>query len=135
MRSTESVSSWEEALLVAMIQYPVPVITGPQDIQTKVDRICQAIDTTKPGYLGLDSIVFPEYSTQGFNTKISTYDEMLLTLNSPEVGRFEQVCLKKQIWGVFSMMERNEDPQLPPYNTAIIIKYDFIRMFQAIYLK
>lgn len=54
---------------------------------------------------------------------------MLLTLNSPEVGRFKQASLKKQIWGVVSMMERNEDPQLPPYNTVIIIKYDLIRMF------
>ena len=112
-----------------MFQYPVPVITGPQDIQTQVDWICQAVDTTKTGYPGLDSIVFTEYSTQGLNTKISTYDEMLLTLNSPEVGRFKQASLKKQIWGVVSMMERNEDPQLPPYNTVIIIKYDLIRMF------
>ena len=39
MGSTGSVSSWEEALLVAMIQYPVPVIKGPEDIQVQVDQI------------------------------------------------------------------------------------------------
>ena len=33
MGSTGSVSSWEEALLVAAIQYPVPVVSGPGDIQ------------------------------------------------------------------------------------------------------
>ena len=36
MGSTGSVSSWDEALLVAMIQYPVPVITGPADIAVQV---------------------------------------------------------------------------------------------------
>ena len=39
MGSTGSVSSWEEALLVAAIQYPVPVVNGPEDIQVNVDRI------------------------------------------------------------------------------------------------
>ncbi|WP_142297046.1 formamidase, partial [Klebsiella pneumoniae] len=54
-------------------------------------------------------------------TKIWTYDEMLLTLDSPEIGQFKEACIRNGIWGVFSLMERNEDPSLPPYNTAIII--------------
>lgn len=82
MGSTGSVSSWDEALLIAAIQYPVPAIKGPEDIQIQVDKICKAVDSTKAGYPGLDVIVFPEYSTQGLNTKIWTYDEMLLTLDS-----------------------------------------------------
>ena len=121
MGSTGSVSSWDEALLIAAIQYPVPVIKGPEDIQIQVDKICKAVDSTKAGYPGLDVIVFPEYSTQGLNTKIWTYDEMLLTLDSPEIGQFKEACIRNGIWGVFSLMERNEDPSLPPYNTAIII--------------
>jgi formamidase len=52
MGSTGGVSAWEEALLVAMIQYPVPVIKGPADIQTQVDQICQAVATTKAGLPG-----------------------------------------------------------------------------------
>ena len=59
-----------------MIQYPVPVITGPADIQVQVDKICKAVDNTKAGYPDLDLIVMPEYSTQGLNTAIWTYDEM-----------------------------------------------------------
>ncbi|HIC9043767.1 TPA: nitrilase-related carbon-nitrogen hydrolase, partial [Enterobacter asburiae] len=115
MGSTGSVSSWDEALLIAAIQYPVPVIKGPEDIQIQVDKICKAVDSTKAGYPGLDVIVFPEYSTQGLNTKIWTYDEMLLTLDSPEIGQFKEACIRNGIWGVFSLMERNEDPSLPPY--------------------
>ena len=73
MASTGSVSSWDESLLVAMIQYPVPVITGPADIQTQVDLICKAVASTKAGYPEADIIVMPEYSTQGLNTAIWTY--------------------------------------------------------------
>ena len=47
MASTGRVSSWNESLLVAMIQYPVPVVKGPEDIQTQVDQICKAVATTK----------------------------------------------------------------------------------------
>src|SRR5512145_1356307 len=61
MASTGSVSAWDEALLVAMIQYPVPVIKGPADIQVQVDQICKAVDSTKAGYPDLDLIVMPEY--------------------------------------------------------------------------
>ena len=43
MASAGSVSSWDESLLVAMIQYPVPVIKGPEDIQSQVDQICKAV--------------------------------------------------------------------------------------------
>ena len=120
MGSTGSVSSWEESLLVAAIQYPVPVVTGPADIKVNVEKICKAVANTKAGYPGLDLIVFPEYSTQGLNTSIWSYDEMLLTLDSPEVGCFKEACKKSQVWGVFSIMEKNPEGGAP-YNTAIII--------------
>lgn len=99
MGSTGSVSSWEEALLVAAIQYPVPVVSGPGDIQVNVDRICKAVAATKAGYPGLDLIVFPEYSTQGLNTAIWSYDEMLLSLDSPQVGQYRQACKEADVWG------------------------------------
>ena len=121
MASTGSVSSWAESLLVAMIQYPVPIIKGPQDIQTQVKQICKAVDNTKAGYPGLDLIVLPEYSTQGLNTKIWTYDEILLTIDSPEIDEFRKACVRNKIWGVFSLMEKNDIEGLPPFNTAIII--------------
>ena len=124
MASTGSVSSWDESLLIAMIQYPVPVIKGPEDIQTQVDQICKAVATTKAGYPEADLIVMPEYSTQGLNTSIWTYDEMLLTIDSPEIGRFKQACKENDVWGVFSLMEVNDDPSKPPFNSAIIINSD-----------
>ena len=49
MASTGSVSSWDEALLTAMIQYPVLVITGPEDIQIQVDKILEKLGYYFPG--------------------------------------------------------------------------------------
>lgn len=107
-----------------MVQYPVPVVKGPEDIQVQVEQICRAVASTKAGYPDLDLIVFPEYSTQGLNTAIWTYDEMLLTIDSPEVDRFKKACRDNDVWGVFSVMERNDNPALPPFNTALIINAD-----------
>ena len=63
-------------------------------------------------------------SESGLNTKIWTYDEMLLRIDSPEIDRFRQACKENDVWGVFSLMEQNDDPSLPPFNTAIIINSD-----------
>ncbi|MCZ9310188.1 formamidase [Corynebacterium uberis] len=124
MSSTGSVSASPDGLLMALVQYPVPVVNGPEDIQTNVDNICRAVASTKAGYPDLDLIVFPEYSTSGLNTAIWSYDEMLLGLDSPEVGRYKQACKDNGVWGVFSIMEPNDTAGLPPYNTAIIINSD-----------
>lgn len=90
------------------------VVKGSEDIQVQVNQICKALKNTKAGYPDRDLIVFPEYSTQGLNTAIWTYDEMLLTIDSPEVGRFKEACKENKVWGVFFIMEKNEDPRKPP---------------------
>ena len=126
MASTGSVSAWDEALLTAMVQYPVPVITGPDDIQTQVDQICRTVASTKAGYPDLDLIVFPEYSTQGLNTAIWSYDEMLLSIDSPEIDRFRAACQTNRVWGVFSLIEKNDNPvwrrSTPPSSSTPTVK-------------
>ena len=117
---TNLVNSLGEPLFVAAIQYPVPLITSPDDIQVNVDKICRAVDNTKIKYPGLDLIVFPEYSTQGLNTKIWLYDEMLLTMDGAEVAKYKSACKRNQVWGVFSIMEADLESDAL-YNSAIII--------------
>ncbi|MDG2795172.1 nitrilase-related carbon-nitrogen hydrolase, partial [Vibrio parahaemolyticus] len=68
----------------------------------------------------MELIVFPEYSTQGLNTKKWTTEEFLCTVPGPETDLFAEACKESEVYGVFSIMERNPDGG-EPYNTAIII--------------
>ena len=85
MSSTGSISASPDGLLMALIQYPVPVVNTPEDVQASVDEICRMVASTKAGYPDLDLIVFPEYSSSGLNTKIWSYDEFLIGLDDPKV--------------------------------------------------
>jgi len=42
-------------------------------------------------------------------------------VDSPEVAQYKKACVDNKVWGVFSIMEVNDDPKLPPFNTALII--------------
>ena len=124
MSSTGSISASPDGLLMALIQYPVPVVNTPEDVQASVDEICRMVASTKAGYPDLDLIVFPEYSSSGLNTKIWSYDEFLIGLDDPKVDQFKQACKENDVWGVFSIMEPNHEEGKPPFNTAIIINSD-----------
>lgn len=121
MGSIGSVSRPTEGMLMGLIQYPVPIVNSKRDIEASVDRICEATANTKAGYPGMDLIVWPEYSSQGLNTKKWVTEEFLLDVGGPVTDKYARTCRENNIWGVFSIMERNPDPKKMPYNTAIII--------------
>jgi len=110
-----------EGMLMGLVQYPVPIINSRKEIEASVDRICSATAATKAGYPGMDLIVWPEYSTQGLNTKKWVTDEFLMDVEEPLFQRYAQTCKENDIWGVFSLMERNPNKNQMPYNTAVIL--------------
>ena len=91
------------------------VVKEPEDIQVQVNQICKALKNTKAGIL------------------IWTYDEMLLTIDSPEVGRFKEACKENKVWGVFSIMEKNEDPRKPPSLVAGENRADSVSPHRSLY--
>ncbi len=121
MGSFGSTSRPTEGFLMCLVQYPVPVVNSRRDIDASIDRICEATLATKAGYPGMDLIVWPEYSSQGLNTKKWVTDEFLFDVPGPEFEKYAAVCKEAQTWGVFSLMERNPDKDKMPYNTAVII--------------
>lgn len=122
MGSIGSVSKPTEGLLVGLIQFPVPVVNSRADIDKNVESIVKTVYATKAGYPGMELIVIPEYSTQGLNTAKWTTDEFLCDIPGPETDAFAEACKKTNMFGVFSIMERNHDfPGKAPFNTAIII--------------
>eukprot|EP00633_Aureoumbra_lagunensis_P002147 CAMPEP_0197300808 /NCGR_PEP_ID=MMETSP0890-20130614/49248_1 /TAXON_ID=44058 ORGANISM="Aureoumbra lagunensis, Strain CCMP1510" /NCGR_SAMPLE_ID=MMETSP0890 /ASSEMBLY_ACC=CAM_ASM_000533 /LENGTH=284 /DNA_ID=CAMNT_0042779857 /DNA_START=110 /DNA_END=964 /DNA_ORIENTATION=- len=64
----------------------------------------------------VDLVVFPEYALQGLSMSIE--DEILVNKDGPETEAFAQACKENNIWGCFSIMERN--PGKMPFNTGLI---------------
>ncbi len=121
MGSIGSMTKPKMGFLAAAIQYPVPVVNSRKDIDKQIENIIRMVHSTKAGYPGVELIVFPEYSTQGLNTKKWLSDEFLCDVPGKETELFGQACKEAGVYGVFSLMERNPDPNKNPYNTAIII--------------
>ena len=121
MGSSGSMNKPENGFLCALIQFPVPVVNSRADIDKQIESIIRTLHATKAGYPGLELIVFPEYSTQGLNTAKWLTEEFLCDIPGPETDAFGKACKEAGVYGVFSIMERNPDPNKNPYNTAIII--------------
>ena len=121
MGSIGSMSKPKMGFLVAAIQFPAPVVNSRADIDRQVESVVRTLKATKAGYPGVELIIFPEYSTQGLNTAKWLTDEFLCDIPGPETEVFSRACQEAGVYGVFSIMERNPDPEKNPYNTAIII--------------
>lgn len=121
MSSSGSTSKPIDGFLVVAIQYPVPIVNSRADIDQQLKSIIRTVYSTKAGYPGVELIIFPEYSLQGLNTQKWLTEEFLCDIPGPETDAFAKACIENQVYGVFSIMERNPDPNKNPYNTAIII--------------
>lgn len=108
--------------LLALVQLPAPVVESKADIDRQVNEIVRTIHSIKAGYPGVELIVFPEYSTQGLNTKKWLTEEFILDIPGKETDAFCKACKEAGVYGVFSIIERNpDDKHKNPYDTAIII--------------
>ncbi|GLP31644.1 hypothetical protein HpBGD84_16750 [Helicobacter pylori] len=72
MGSIGSMGKPIEGFLVAAIQFPVPIVNSRKDIDHNIESIIRTLHATKAGYPGVELIIFPEYSTQGLNSLLST---------------------------------------------------------------
>ena len=86
--------------MTALIQYPVPVVESRADIDKQIQQIIKTIHSTKSGYPGLELIVFPEYSTQGLNTK-NGLQKNFYAQCGPETDLFAEACKESKVYGVF----------------------------------
>lgn len=121
MGSIGSMNKPGNGFLAAAVQFPAPIVNSRADIDRQVQEIVRTLHATKAGYPGCELIIFPEYSTQGLNTSKWLTDEFLCDIPGKETEIFGQACREAGVYGVFSIMERNPDPDKNPYNSAIII--------------
>ena len=115
------ISSSKDTVGVAVVNYKVPTVGTQEEVLANCRRITSFISGNKAGLPGLDLIIFPEYSTQGFNPK--KWKELSTTVPGPETDIFAEACSANKVWGIFSLTgELHEDhPNRNPYNTEILI--------------
>ena len=114
-----SISSSQDAVGVAVVNYQVPVVETKEQVRDNCQRIAGFIEGMKRGYPGLDLIIFPEYTTQGFHP--TKWADLTTTIGGDEVQIFSEACKKHGVYGIFSLTGEEHPDGLNPYNTLIMI--------------
>jgi formamidase len=104
-------------VVIGLVQLKLPVIETRADIARQTARIVEMVGKARRNMATLDLVVFPEYALHGLS--MDTRDEVLCSLDGPEVAAFKAACKANAVWGCFSIMERN--PGGNPYNSGIVI--------------
>jgi len=103
--------------VIGLVQLQLPVVETPEHLSSQTQRIVQMVVKARRSYPLMDLVVFPEYALHGLS--MSTADQLMVTLDGPEVQAFKRACIENRIWGCFSIMEKNPDGN--PYNSGLII--------------
>jgi len=106
-----------EGVVIGLVQLKLPVVDTSDQLNLQTQVICKMVDKARRNLSTMDLVVFPEYSLQGLS--MSTSDELMVSLDGPEVSLFKEACIRNRIWGCFSIMERN--PNGNPFNSGLII--------------
>jgi formamidase len=104
-------------MVLGLVQLQLPVVETTAQLAAQTQRIVNMVGKARRSYPGMDLVVFPEYALHGLS--MSTADDLMVSLDGPEVAAFKAACVAHRIWGCFSIMEKN--PQGHPYNTGLII--------------
>jgi formamidase len=106
-------------VVIAAVQSQLLRVDTAADLARATEHVCGLVRRTKKEYPGVDLILFPEYSIHGLS--MSTDPEIMCTMDGPEVAAFRQVCADEKVWGVFSIMEKNELAPKHPWNVGVSI--------------
>ncbi|KAK4548131.1 hypothetical protein LTR36_010000 [Oleoguttula mirabilis] len=106
-----------DSVVIGLCQSQLFDVQKRDQLQHAVEHVCSLVSKAHNSYPLMDMIVFPEYCVHGLS--MSTDDSIMCTLDGPEVGAFKRACKENNIWGCFSIMERNELGM--PWNTGLII--------------
>jgi formamidase len=109
--------SFPDSIIIGLCQSQLLSVTEPADLEAATNHICALVAKARKSYPQMDMIVFPEYSLHGLS--MSTDPELLCTLDGPTIAALEHACVENEIWGCFSIMERNALGM--PWNTGLII--------------
>ncbi len=104
-------------VVIGLAQLKLPAVTTRADVARQAERVAAMVGKAKRGMGTLDLVVFPEYALHGLSMDVR--DEVLCDLDGPEVAVLRRACVEHEVWGCFSLMERN--PGGNPWNTGILV--------------
>ena len=104
-------------VVIGLAQLQLPVIETRTDVMRQAERVAAMVGKAKRGMGTLDLVVFPEYALHGLS--MDTRDEVLCSLDGPEIKLLRRACAENRVWGCFSLMERN--PGGNPWNSGILV--------------
>lgn len=104
-------------VVIGLVQLALPVVDTPEELAAQTDRIIAMVGKARRNLPTLDLVVFPEYALHGLS--MNTDPAIMVTMDGPEVAAFRKACRENEIWGCFSIMEKNPDGN--PWNTGVII--------------
>lgn len=109
--------SFEDSVVIGVCQSQLFSVLKPEQLKHAVDHVCNLVKKARSSYPLMDLVVFPEYCIHGLSMSID--DSIMCDLHGPEVSSFKKACIDNNIWGCFSIMEKNELGM--PWNTGIVI--------------
>lgn len=107
-------------IVIAAVQSQLFRVDNPKDLSEATAHVCSLVRRAKQEYPAVDLVLFPEYCIHGLS--MATDESIMCTMDGPEVAAFRRVCLEEQVWGIFSIMEKNTlSTDAMPWNVGITI--------------
>jgi formamidase len=104
-------------VVIGLVQLKLPDVSTPEQLAEQTLRVCELVGKARRQSPVMDLVVFPEYCLHGLSMDMNT--DIMCDRDGPEMEAFIVACRAHNIWGCFSIMERN--PRGNPYNTGVII--------------
>lgn len=107
-------------IVIAAVQSQLFRVDTPEDLAKSTEHVCNLVRKAKREYPAADLVLFPEYCIHGLSMSIDP--AIMSTMDGPEVAAFKKVCAEEEVWGIFSIMEKNTVAEAAnPWNVGITI--------------
>ena len=100
-----------EVLSTVVAQLEPIHATCMEEVNKNIDQIIQYMEIGARGFPGYDLFVSPEFGVQGMHPLERL--KVVLTLDSPEVGRLKEACARLKVWGIFGVILKLEGHESP----------------------
>lgn len=83
-----------------------------EDVDRNTETLLSFMDRASGGFPGFDLFVAPEACIQGFPQ--FGWENALLTMDSPQIKKFQKKCAELEVYGVFDFLLRVDEQTITP---------------------